>query len=94
MRLVRKGPKVAARITFEDGLWQAEINGQKSGPAVADFLLSKQVMRIWESGTKTDQAIYDYHLGLKDWAEKNDPTHPAAKPMEPVNLVEMRPLWD
>ncbi len=94
MRLVKKGPKVAARIHFENGLWQAEINGQKEGPAVADYLDSRSVMRIWETGTKTDQAAYDYHLAMKDWAEKHDPTHPAARVREPVNLAEMRPLWD
>lgn len=94
MRLVRKGwHKVPARIHFEDGLWQAEINGAMVGPAVQNPLKSDALYRIWEHGRKITQAEYEHALTLKVWAEKNDPTHPAANPRKPIDLTEMNPLW-
>lgn len=93
MRLVKKGPKVAARIINIDGYWQAEINGDAEGPRVSNPLESRSVMRIWETGVLIEEAQYRYLLDLKAWAEKNAPTHPAANPRKPVDLIEAPPLW-
>ncbi len=93
IRLVRKGWKVAARITLDDGLYRAEINGSPSGPAVADPLENRSVMRIWETGEKVEEGVYRHRLALKEWAENNDRTHPAANPRTPIDLANMNPLW-
>jgi hypothetical protein len=94
MRLVKKGwSKVPARLIYEDGLWQAEINGALEGPKVANPLDSRSVMRVWEAGRMVSQPEYDHAIALKLWAEKNEPTHPAANPRQPIDLTAMNPLW-
>jgi hypothetical protein len=93
LRLVRKGQRVPARIILENGWWRAEINGVEEGPRVEDPLASRSIVRIWESGQMVSQEVFDHALALKAWAEKNDPTHPAANPRQPVDLTKMQPVW-
>lgn len=93
MRLVRKGwSRVPARILFEDGLWQAEIDGSR-GPKVQNPLNSSGVMRVWETARRVPQHEYDKAVEIKEWAKQNDPTHPALNPRQAIDLTEMNPLW-
>ena len=59
IRLVRKGPRVPARIRFEKGEYWAEVNGARVGAAAADPLQADGVMRIWHYGAEIEQAEYD-----------------------------------
>lgn len=94
MRLVKKGwAKVPARIICDDGVWQAEINGALEGPKVCDPLMSRSIMRIWETGRMVDLHVYQYAQDLKAWAEQHEPSHPAANPRTPIDLTAMNPLW-
>ncbi|MDB5243748.1 MAG: hypothetical protein JWP57_4374 [Spirosoma sp.] len=94
MRLVKDGPKVAARIWQDDnGLWRAEINGEVQEPAGADPYRARGVLRIWHSGRRCTEGEYRYRLELKAWALANNPDHPAANPSRPISLKRMPPIF-
>jgi hypothetical protein len=93
MRLVKRGPWVAARLNHSEEIgWQAEINGV-AGEAHPDPVKAENVFRVWTSGRLIDEAEYNYLLGLKQWAERNAPNHPAAQADMPVNLNFAPPLF-
>jgi hypothetical protein len=92
IRLVRKGPEVAACITFNDGLWAVIINGTPSVPDTDPWQV-KGMDRVWPYGRPIDEARYRYLMALKDWAEANDPEHPAANPRTPVDLTAIKPIF-
>jgi hypothetical protein len=92
MRLVRGGPLVAAAVYFENGLWQAAIDG-KLGPASADPALADGVFRIWHGAERCDREIFEFRRDVKTWAMANDPSHPAANPREVIDLHSRRPLF-
>lgn len=94
MRLVRRGPKVAARIVHDEhGIWRAHIDGVPQEPGGADPHRARGVLRIWHSGTRCTEQEYLYRLALKAWAMAHDPDHPAANPERPVSLRRMKPIF-
>lgn len=93
MRLVRGGPMVAAKITHDDGMYQAWIDGKPRGEPHADPVFALDVYRVWHSGREIDEAIYDFRLAYKAWAKANDPSHPALRPAEVIDLSARKPLF-
>lgn len=74
MRLVGKGPYVAARISRVFGFWSAEINGQSSGPI--DFDPTRgSVFDVWTSGERIDENHYNMLLA-----------NPPAEPHRPIPI--------
>lgn len=82
IRLVRKGPWVAARIERTAYGWKAHINGQSQGFANPDPWIAEGVSRIWHFGRSITKAEYDALLGNKP-----------ATPELPVKLQNMRSIF-
>lgn len=59
IRMVRKGPHVAARLYKHLGFWVAEINGVPCGDSNPDPAIADGVFRIWSTGTPITKAEYD-----------------------------------
>lgn len=93
MRLVKKGPLVAARIECNDGKWVATINGEVQFPAHEDPVLAGGVLDIWHHAATITEAEYNYLITRKEWAEKHDPDSPAANPRRPIDLSILRPVY-
>lgn len=81
LRLVSKGPWIAARITHAMGFWSASIGGEPCGPQHPDPILADGVSRIWESAVRIDQGEYDALL-----------RSPPATPDLPINLGALAPI--
>jgi hypothetical protein len=86
-RLTRGGPWVGCAIVQTGAGWRAQIDGRWCGEAHPDPAVAPGVMDIWTSGRRVDETEFRFRLGLKAWAEKHAPLHPAANPREPVNLL-------
>ena len=91
MKLVRGGPLVPARITLEEGLWQASIDG-KPGLADPDPAQATGVYRIWHSGQRSTPEIHAYLEAVKAWAGKCNPNHPALNPYQPIDNTLLAPV--
>jgi hypothetical protein len=59
IRMVRKGPHVAARITRQLGFWSASINGESCGASHPDPAQADGVYRIWSTGIQITKTEYD-----------------------------------
>lgn len=92
-RLVKKGPKVAARIIHHDGRWSVEINGDRKGGAVVDPIDNKMIFRVWHSADRIDEAEYRYLLDRAAWARQYAPDDPYAHPDQPIRLDRTPPLF-
>ncbi len=89
-RLVRRGPLVPCRITFENGVWRAQI-GREWGIPEADALRAEHVIAIWHSGEIIDEDEHRYLLEVMSWVHTHAPDDPLAKPTQPVDLAKMKP---
>lgn len=99
MRLVKKGPPVAACIRRtavehqeDSALWYALINGEHTGECDADPELCSGVQRVWLSGKRIDQAEYDFLLARYKFYAAHHPDHPFANPNKPVERRLMPPI--
>lgn len=90
MRLVSKGPHVAAQISHQDGRWWADIDGVRQIPSHEDPMIAEGVTRIWESGERIHPDQYDHLLAMSAWAKEHDQTHPLADPKQPINVNRMK----
>jgi hypothetical protein len=81
LRLIRRGPWVAGRISHAMGFWSASIGGEPCGARHPDPYQADGVSRIWESATRISQAEYDALL-----------RHPSATPDLPINLGAEPPI--
>lgn len=81
IRLVRKGPWVAARISHAMAFWSATIGGEPAGAPDPDPFCAQGVSRIWESGTVITAAEYDALLA-----------NPPETPKLAINLGAMPPI--
>lgn len=104
IRLVKGGPKVAARITHKparDPLtgetldrspwWAAEINGEPAGePSIQP---TDEVLRIWHYGEPVTEDEYRYQLADAQWCAAHAPHEPKANPRRSVDLAAMAPLF-
>jgi hypothetical protein len=81
LRLVSKGPWVAARISCQLGLWGASINGQPCGARHPDPAHAAGIERIWTGGISIEAAAYDALL-----------RNPPATPDLPINLGAIPPI--
>ena len=89
IRLVKGGPFVAARISHQNGVWWAEINGKPCGARHSDPLLAEKVFHVWLTARQEiDEAEYRRRLGLASQAG-----HPAAQPRKPIDLNALPPLY-
>jgi hypothetical protein len=57
--MVRKGPRVAARIMRQLGFWSASINGDSCGASDPDPAKADGVFRIWSTGIQITKAEYE-----------------------------------
>jgi len=107
VRLVRKGPRVPAQVLFDGMLFRVEINGKQAPdawrPDELDALwgdtamqgeaFSHPLLRIALFGERISELEYRYRCLLRDWAERNDPGHSAARPGAPVDLTKQRSIF-
>lgn len=94
VRLVRKGPPVAARIDFKDGMWAVSIDGKPPAHAPSEQPWTDPAMeRVAMYGMPIPEAEYHYLLARAAHAREHDPTHPAANPEMPINLIDMKPIF-
>lgn len=93
VRLVRRGPFVAARIRHEDGVWWAEINGSPADFTHEDPAKAGKVLELWAGGIFIEEEEYRYLLALAAHATEHAPTSPIANPKEPIRLKSFPPLF-
>ncbi len=86
LRLVRKGPWVAGRISHAMGFWSASIDGVPCGQRHPDPFAADGVSRIWESAARIEQAEYDALLGTPSATPKTLPIDLGALP--PITFEE------
>lgn len=105
IRLVPKGPFVAARILHQPGRdpidgtpldrsywWTALIDGD----AVAEPSIDPQeagVFRIWPVCWEVSEPEYDYLLANAQWAKAHAPHEPAANPRQSIDLRALDPVF-
>ncbi len=83
VKLVKGGPRVAARIHMDRGGFWAEIDGKRCGAMHEEPLQADGVMRIWLYGNEIDRAEYEQML-----ASTNRPD-----PRKPINLRTQRSIY-
>jgi hypothetical protein len=93
VRLVKRGPFVAARIRHEDGLWWSEVEGTPCDFPHEDPAKAARVLELWASGIFIDQAEYEYMLALAAHAAEHAPNSPIANPKDPIRLKTLPPLF-
>ena len=82
VRLVKGGPRVAARIVEDFGQFSAEVDGRPCGKPHADPLKADGVMRIWLYGVEIEREEYDSMLRRTDKPDPNKRVDlAAAKPV-------------
>jgi hypothetical protein len=86
IRLVRKGPRIAAAIELRRGLWCAVINGAPQGWH-EDWARAPKVERVW-TGERITKTEYDALLALAGIQG-----HPASTPTKPIDLGSLPPLY-
>lgn len=91
LRLVRGGWEVPARLSFDDGLWTAEIDGVVIAPPHADPVLAG-ADQIWHYGRPITELEYRLLHKLKQIVRCTDPSHPAVNPHRPIDPNRLRPL--
>lgn len=80
LKLVRGGPRVAARIWHEGGEWWAEVAGN-SYARHADPFYAPFVMRIWHGGDFVERDVYFQAIGQ------------SMPPDERIDLNDIEPLF-
>lgn len=100
IRLVRKGPYVAARVDLEDGLWWITQAGERltqpyredqleeviNGAVMEGKAFSHPLVRLLVFGQPIDEQEYDFLIAEAKWAKQHAPEHPAANPDKPISL--------
>lgn len=91
LRLARRGPIVAASVTFDeaDG-WLVTCAGQTEGPTHTpggSWLMAEVAFR----GQPTTESEFRYRNAVYEHATIYDPTAPAANPRWAINLNTYRP---
>jgi hypothetical protein len=92
MRLVRKGPFVAAQINHQNNHWWAVINGDKYPPA-ADPAAAPYVFDVWLAGERITEDEYNYLTARRTWAAQHAPRDPANAPRQRVDTAFLPPLF-
>lgn len=81
--------------------WNVEIDGKTTRPVV-DAEGNKTGQRelldpfeVWPfaCGHPISQKEFDFLAKRRGWAVEHEPTHPAARPREPINLRKLAPGW-
>jgi hypothetical protein len=100
LKLVKKGPEVAAQIIrevdYDATRWHVIINGEVHLPSI-DPELNDQVQQVWLFGRKIDDSEYRFLLHRYKHAKDNTPDHPFANPLKPIDDLARRlmgPLED
>lgn len=91
IKLVRKGPWVAAAIEFIDGHAVAVLDGNPTTQWTGT--MGDGVDQIALFGEPVDEAEYQYLLATARWAREHSPDHPAANPRRPIKLHELPPVY-
>ena len=101
MRMVNKGPYVAAKVTRA---CQCTVNGEEGHewlescdryPEIISEINGDQhdLDRLLNGGKLTliDKKEYKLLLGKADWDQKYDPDAPLASPTKPIDVSKMKP---
>ena len=91
LRLARGAWRVPCRIVHDEDGWHAEINGDVQ-PASPDPYAAPGVAHVHERGLRIDQPTYDWLVALKAYVEAHEPDHPAARPLDPIDPMQLRPI--
>lgn len=96
VKLVKKGPEVAAEIiTAEingEKWWSCIINNVEQLPPNPDPELHEGVQKVWLFGRKIDEQEYTFLLERYRWHKQHMPEHPFANPEKPIDLRLMPPI--
>lgn len=98
VRRVRNGPLIACEITVNGGVVSIAEDGKTSATPIpltdVDETLIEwatgetlhPVMRALMFGQPIEEPEYRYLLTMGAWAREHAPSHPAAKPDEPIDI--------
>lgn len=89
IRLVRKGPLVAARVSFQEGCWCVEIDGRETRGPTAGPWEDPAMERVALYGRPITPEEYAFMLARAAHARQHAPGHPAAKPDEPIDFLNL-----
>lgn len=86
-RLTKGGPWVAVRFFTDDEALRVEVDGyttDKEGRPLDPHA-------VWPLCWPSSESEYHFFVGLREWARKHRPDHPAARPHAPINLNALPP---
>jgi|HubBroStandDraft_1064217.scaffolds.fasta_scaffold49437_3 hypothetical protein len=91
VRLCPRGWRVPAKLDMLHDVWTATVDGS---PALGFWTLEEfrdlpdtnLAQRVHLYGERIDQAEFDYLNALREFAKVHKPRHPAANPMEAIDL--------
>lgn len=92
VRLVIKGPLVAAWVQETPDGWRAIIDGEPT-TCHPDPAMVPGVALVAMRGKPCTAGDYLYRLETAAWARANTPDAPEAKPMESIDLHTMPPVF-
>jgi len=82
---------VPVRVSCENGLWFVVVDGIEQLPA-SDPWAIEVMFRVHVFGLKIDDKEYRYLVAMRDWAQRHDPSHPAANPTAAIKPNQLKPL--
>ena len=91
IRLVRRGPWVAAEISHGEDGWRCIVGGVVEGPSDNPWSLAS-LGQVHAYGRETTPSEAAYREAMRRHAELHDPSHPAANPRKPVSLDRIIPF--
>lgn len=89
LRLVRKGPWVAAEITRGEGGWRCMLDNVWQGPSHDPWSLPNMEKIHW-GGRETTPSEAAYRAALSKHAKTHEPDSPEANPRRPIDINTLR----
>lgn len=93
VRLVKKGPWVAALLQIEAGVSVCTIDGKRMDPAESYRWVADIGDEAYALGPRITEPEYLQMLALVEWAKTNQPDHPVLNPRRPISLNTMPSLF-
>ena len=89
LRLVRKGPFVAARIVHDDATgWSVLIDGVSFGPHPNPWAIAR-MHQVWPYAAAITEAEHDFMIAYAEWARKHSPDDPVVHPTKQINIFDL-----
>jgi hypothetical protein len=92
VKLVKNGPRCAAKVEYRDGLWYSTLNGEPCGDPVDDENAAGGFIQGWRSVLHVAEEEYNYLLARYLHAKQFEPESPFANPDKAIRLTALPAL--